>query len=65
LQDYEIYIHPSCRNAEAEFSTYTWKNDPKTGISTGLPVDEFNHIIDAMRYATEDLVRPDFRWARI
>ncbi len=65
LQDYKIYIHPSCRNAEAEFSTYAWKTDPHTGISTGTPVDESNHIIDAMRYATEDLIRQDFRWAKL
>lgn len=64
LQDYQIFIHPSCKNAEAEFSNYAWRVDAKTGAQTGEPIDEFNHIIDAMRYATEDLVRQDFKWAR-
>lgn len=65
LQDYQIFVHPTCKNAEAELSNYAWRVDPKTGVQTGEPIDEFNHLIDAMRYATEDLVRPSFRWARI
>lgn len=65
LQDYEIFIHPSCKNAEAEFSNYTWKTDRLTGRQLEQPIDEFNHLIDAMRYATEDIVRTEFRWTRV
>lgn len=64
LQDYKIFIHPNCKNAEAEFSQYCWRSDPKTGAVSNVPVDEWNHIIDAMRYATEGLGRVEFRWAR-
>lgn len=63
LQDFRIFIHPSCKNAEAEFSNYCWKTDPKTGSQMGVPVDEFNHLIDAIRYATEGVARATFRWA--
>lgn len=65
LQDYKIYIHPSCKNAEAEFSNYCWKTDRQTGLQTAEPIDEWNHIIDAIRYATETLDRVQFSWARI
>lgn len=63
LQDFRIFIHPSCQNAETEFSNYCWKTDNKTGLQTGTPIDEFNHLIDAMRYATEGIARATFRWA--
>lgn len=65
LQDYNIVIHPSCKNAEAEFSNYCWKVDPKTGKASDQPIDDFNHLIDAMRYATEGLRRVGFQWARM
>ena len=65
LQNYMIYIHPSCKNAESEFSNYSWAIDSRTGLATDHPVDEFNHLIDAMRYATEGLEQPGFSWARV
>lgn len=65
LQDYKIYIHPTCKNTEAEFSNYCWKTDPKTGAQTSEPIGEWNHIIDAIRYATESLDRAQFSWARL
>ena len=65
LQNYQIFIHPSCKNAEAEFSNYCWAPDSRTGEPTDRPIDDFNHLIDAMRYATEGLEMPGFRWARV
>ena len=65
LQDYKIFIHPSCKNTEAEFSNYCWKTEPRTGEVTNQPIDEWNHIIDAIRYATESLGRPKFSWAKV
>lgn len=61
LRDYEIVINESCINAIIEFSNYTWKQDASGNI-TAKPIDDYNHIIDAMRYATETLSRPSFRW---
>lgn len=54
LQGLEIIIHPRCQNAKNEFSKYKWKED-KNGNVLPIPVDKDNHLIDALRYATEDL----------
>ena len=62
LQDYHIFIHPKCTNAIVEFSNYVWAKDKMNGQYLTVPVDEFNHIIDALRYATEDLGIKRFSW---
>ena len=53
LRDYHIIVHPKCVNFITEISNYTWREDPKTGRKLNEPVDDFNHLMDAMRYATE------------
>lgn len=55
LQDFHIIIHPSCVNFQTEISNYTWATDPKTGKKINVPIDDFNHLMDAMRYAFEDM----------
>lgn len=62
LQDYHIVIHPKCTNAIIEFSNYVWAKDRMSGQLTAVPVDEFNHLIDALRYATESLGVVRFGW---
>ena len=52
LQDFEIIIHPRCVNFLTEISNYTWGED-KNGKKINNPIDEFNHLMDAMRYAVE------------
>ncbi|WP_077317586.1 PBSX family phage terminase large subunit [Virgibacillus proomii] len=52
LQGFNIYIHPSLKNTIEEFNTYTWKQD-KNGKWLNEPIDENNHIIDALRYSVE------------
>jgi len=54
LQGYKIYIHPSCENTIEEFNTYTFKQD-KEGRWLNEPIDANNHIIDALRYAMENM----------
>ncbi len=54
LQDFHIIIHPRCVNFLTEISNYTWMVDPKTGKRINTPIDASNHLMDAMRYATED-----------
>lgn len=54
IQDYKIIIHPSCVNFLTEITNYTWKED-KFGKKLNEPIDDFNHLMDAMRYALEDL----------
>ena len=49
----KVYIHTDCRNTYDEFCNYQWKQD-KTGENLPVPVDNFNHAIDAIRYALEN-----------
>ena len=60
LQDYRIYVHPSCVNTIVELSNYCWAPDKETGQLTTEPIDEYNHIMDALRYATADLSKNTF-----
>lgn len=52
LQEYSIILHPSCSNAEIEFSNYTFQKD-KSDQWTDKPIDDFCHLIDAARYGTQ------------
>ena len=52
IQDLEIIIHPRCVNFLTEISNYTWERD-KFGVKLNEPIDDFNHLMDAMRYALE------------
>ena len=52
IQDLEIIIHPRCCNFLTEISNYTWDTD-KFGTKLNVPIDTFNHLMDAMRYALE------------
>lgn len=56
IQDLEIIIHPRCNNFLTEISNYQWAED-KFGQRLNKPVDDFNHLIDAMRYAVEDYIQ--------
>lgn len=56
IQDFEIIIHPQCVNFITEISNYTWDVD-KFGKQINKPVDDFNHLMDAMRYALESLIK--------
>lgn len=54
IQDYKIIIHPQCVNFMTEITNYTWQED-KFGKKLNIPIDDFNHLMDAMRYALEDI----------
>ena len=53
IQDLEIIVHPRCVNFLTEISNYTWDKD-KFGNKLNRPIDDFNHLMDAMRYGLED-----------
>lgn len=57
ISDYHIIVHPKCVNFITEISNYTWDTDRKTGQKINKPIDDFNHLMDAMRYAMEDFGR--------
>ena len=56
IQDLEIIIHPRCVNFLTEISNYTWDKD-KFNNKLNKPIDDFNHLMDAMRYALEKFIR--------
>ena len=52
IQDLQIIVHPRCVNFLREIGNYTWDTD-KFGNKINEPIDDFNHLMDAMRYALE------------
>jgi phage terminase large subunit len=55
IMDYKIIVEPQSHNIKKELLNYVW-NDKRAGI----PIDKYNHCIDAMRYALEKLRVPSF-----
>lgn len=55
IQEFEIIIHPRCVNFLTEISNYTWGKD-KFNNKLNKPIDDFNHLMDAMRYALEKFI---------
>ena len=58
IQDFKIIIHPRCKNFLNEICNYTWCKDNR-GRSINTPIDDFNHLLDAMRYAVQSINRQD------
>lgn len=56
IQDFEIVVHPRCVNFITEIGNYTWDTD-KFGNKLNCPIDDFNHLMDAMRYALEKFIQ--------
>ena len=56
IQQYKIYIHPSCVQVQEEFKNYTWLKDRKTNEYINKPIDKYNHFMDAFRYSVMDKV---------
>lgn len=53
IQNYKIIIHPKCVNFLTEINNYCWDTD-RAGAMINKPVGDFNHLMDAMRYAVQD-----------
>ena len=53
IKSYKIYVSPKCVNTLTELNNYIWEN--KDNQFTNKPVDDFNHLMDAMRYAMESI----------
>lgn len=56
IQDFEIIVKPRCVNFLTEIQNYQWDKD-KFGSYINQPIDDFNHLMDAMRYAVEPYQR--------
>ena len=62
LQDYTIHVLPKCEKTLIEFNNYCWKVDKETGLTTSKPGDDFNHAMDALRYACSKIRKNSVRW---
>ncbi|MCF8012482.1 MAG: PBSX family phage terminase large subunit [Clostridiales bacterium] len=49
----KIIVHPRCKHTIEELKLYSYKRNTTTGDVMPILVDEHNHIIDGLRYATE------------
>lgn len=52
----EIVIHSRCKKTIREFINYKFKTDRLSGQITSEIIDDWNHIIDAIRYALEPMM---------
>lgn len=60
LQGLQIVVHSRCVNFLMEIENYTYERD-RFGKMINRPIDDFNHLMDAMRYAVTAAVnRPRF-----
>ena len=56
LQQYKLIVHPDCQETITELENYSWEKDKKSGeYINNKPVDSFNHILDALRYAMQKI----------
>jgi phage terminase large subunit len=61
LRSFErIMIHPRCKHTADEFRLYSYKVDRVSGDVLPLVEDSHNHIIDALRYALEPMMKASF-----
>ncbi len=52
----EVVIHPDCRATAREFKNYSYKVDRLTQEVTTDIIDDWNHLIDSLRYALEPII---------
>ncbi|HEX2866536.1 MAG TPA: PBSX family phage terminase large subunit [Ignavibacteriales bacterium] len=57
IKQFKIIVHPRCVNAILELNNYAW--DTKDGKILNVPIDEYNHLMDPMRYALEKFIKPN------
>lgn len=58
IRSYErVVIHPRCTHTIDEFRLYSFKIDKLSGDIQPVAVDRHNHVIDALRYALQPMIR--------
>ena len=61
IQQFKIWVHPKCANTILELNNYAWDNG-KDGKMINKPIDDYNHILDALRYALENIKNSNTVW---
>lgn len=56
VQQYKIYVNGECKNTINELKNYTWKKDKSTNMYVNVPIDKYNHLLDALRYTISENV---------
>lgn len=59
ISQFDIIVDERCTKTIEELNNYTWKKDKSTDEYYNEPVDTYNHSIDALRYAVEELMLKD------
>lgn len=55
MRQYKLVVDDRCVKTIEELENYTYKKDRATGEYTNEPVDAYNHEIDAIRYALDEI----------
>lgn len=55
VQQYELCVHPDCKNMLEELQNYSWKKDKQTNEYINEAEDKWNHYLDALRYSLQGL----------
>lgn len=55
LKSFDIVVHPDCRHTIDELTLYSYKLDKLTGEVLPVLEDKKNNVIDALRYAAEQV----------
>ena len=55
LSQYDFIVDERCVKLLEELENYTWVKDKHTNEYTNKPVDSYNHVLDACRYAVEGI----------
>jgi len=61
MQEQEYWITRRSKNVINEFKKYTWKVDKRTNQTLNVPIDEYNHAIDGVRYHEMETLKPKKR----
>lgn len=66
IRSHTVVIHPRCKNTLKEFKLYSYKVDRLSGDILPNIVDDWNHAIDALRYALEPIMKKNtFDWSAV
>lgn len=58
MQEQEYWVTRRSKNIINELTKYTWKKDKRTNQKLNVPIDDFNHAIDGIRYHEMETLKP-------
>jgi len=53
----KVIIHPTCKHTIEEFKRYSFKIDKHTTEILPVIIDDYNHIIDSIRYSLNNFIK--------